>query len=53
MSKQDKMKQIFKFRLCSDRDKMINDIISKRSKLAQKEKRLGGEGDPLRIVLEV
>ena len=45
----DKTQQNSKFRLYDDRDETINHIISKCSKLAQKEyktTRLGRQGDP-------
>ena len=51
----DKTQQNSKCRLRSDRDETINHIISKCSKLAQKEykTRLGGLSDPLENVQEI
>ena len=50
----DKTQQNSKCRLCGDRDKTINHIISECSKLAQKnETRLGGQVDPLGNVQEI
>ena len=51
----DKTQQYSKFRLCGNRDKMINYIINECSNFAQKESRLdmtGGESDLLRIMQE-
>ena len=50
------MQQNSRYRLCGDRDEMINYIISECSKLAQREYKTRyewvGKGDPLRIVQE-
>ena len=42
------------YRLCSDKDEIINHIISESHKLVQKDyTRLGGESDPLGIDPEI
>ena len=51
--KRDDTQQNSKSKSCDDIEETIYHIISESSKLTEKETRLYGEGDPLRIVQEI